>query len=69
MRSKTHNLSTIGDLIVLEKGMHIPVFHPFGHDAKVELSINHLDSRDRQDVVVFDLFGNQHLLTEPLEVT
>ena len=69
MGSKTDKLSTVGGQIILEKSMHIPVLHPFGHDAKVELFINHLDSRDGQDVVVLDLFGNQHLLTEPLEVT
>ena len=69
MGSKTHKLSTVGDRIILEKSMHIPVFHPFGHDAEVELFINHLNTRDRQDVVILDLFGNQHLLTEPLEVT
>ena len=67
MGSKTHKLCTVGDQIILEEGMHIPVLHPFGHDTKVELFINDLDSRDRQDVVVLDLFGNQHLLTESLE--
>ena len=48
--------------------MHIPVFHPFGYDAKPGL-ISHLDPLDRQDVVIFDLFGNQHFLTKSLQIT
>ena len=68
MGPRTDKFSTVSDLVILEVGVHIPVFHPFGHDAKLGL-IDHLDTLDRQDVVIFDLFRNQHLLAKFLEAT
>ena len=68
MGPRTDKFSTVSDLVIPEVCLHIPVFHPFGHDAKHGL-IDHLDTLDRQDVVIFDLFRNQHLLAKFLEVT
>jgi len=68
MRSRTDKFSTVNGLVFLEVGTHIPMFHPLGYDAKRD-PINYLDSLDRHDVVVSDLFGNQHLLTKFLEVS
>jgi len=68
MGPRTDKFSTVGDLVILEVSVHIPVFHPFGYDAKLE-PIDHLNSLNRQDVVISDLFGNQHFLTKSLEVT
>jgi len=68
MRSRTDKFSTVSGLVFLEVGTHIPVFHPLGYDTKRD-PIKDLDSLDRHDVVVSDLFGNQHLLTEFLEVS
>ena len=64
MRSRTDRLGAVGDFIIPEVGVavRVPAFHPFGYDAKLE-AIKHLD------VVIFDLFGNQHLLIESLRVT
>jgi len=68
MRLRTDKLSTVSVLFFLEVGTHIPEFHPLGHDAKRD-PINHLDSLDRHDVLVSDMFGNQHLPTKVLEVS
>jgi len=65
MRLRTDKLSTVSILVFLKVGTHIPEFHPLGHDAK---PINHLDSLNRHDILVSDIFGNQHLLTKVLEV-
>jgi len=53
MRRRTDELGAVGDLIILEVGVHVPTFHPFGYDAKPE-AFNHLDPLNRQDVVMFD---------------
>jgi len=68
MRLRTDKLSTVSGLVFLEVGTHIPMFHPLGYDAKHD-PINHLDSLDCHDVLVSDMFGNQHLLTKVLEVS
>jgi len=68
MGSRTDKFGTVGDFIIREVGVHVPPFHPFGYDSKPEAS-NHLDPLNRMDVVMFDLFGDQHLLTESLRVT
>jgi len=68
MGPRTDKFSTVGDLVILEVNVHIPAFHPFGYDGKLR-PIDHLNSLNRQDVVIFDLFGNQHFLTKSLEVT
>ena len=67
MRFTTDKFHAVGDLIILEIGMEIPVVHPFGHDAQLQ-ALGHLDSLDCQDIFVFDVFGNQHFLAEPLKV-
>jgi TRAP-type mannitol/chloroaromatic compound transport system permease large subunit len=66
MRFTTDKFHAVGDLIILEIGMEIPVVHPFGHDAQLQ-ALGHLDSLDCQDIFVFDVFGNQHFLAEPLK--
>ena len=68
MGLRTDKFNAVGDLIVLEIGVHIPVFHPFGYNGRLE-RIGHLDPLDRQDVVVYDLFSDEHLLAESLKVT
>jgi hypothetical protein len=68
MRFTTDKFHAVGDLVILEIGMEIPEVHPFGHDAQVQ-ALSHLDSLDCQDIFVFDMFGNQHLLAESLKVT
>jgi len=68
MRSRTDKFGTVSGRVFLKVGTHIPVFHPLRYDAK-HGPINYLDSLDRHDVVVFDLFGNQYLLTKFLEVS
>ena len=68
MRSRTDKLGAVSGLCFLEVGTHIPVFHPLGYDAKHD-PINYLDSLDRHNVVVSDLFGNKHLLTKFLEAS
>ena len=58
----------VSSLVFLKVGMHIPMFHPLRYDAKHD-PINYLDSLNRHNVVVSDLFGNKHLLTKFLEVS
>jgi hypothetical protein len=65
MESKTDEFDAVGVLVAPKVSEHMPVFHPLGHNAELVI---HLDSHDRHDIVVFDLFGNQHLLTESLKV-
>ena len=68
MGSRTDKFNTVGVLVIPEVSVHIPVFHPFGYNGRPE-RIGHLDPLDRQDVVVYDLFSDDHLLAESLKVT
>ena len=67
-KARTDEFNAVGFPVMLKVGAHIPVFHPLGYDAKLEI-VYHLDTLDGQNVVVIDLLGDQHLLTKPLRVT
>ena len=73
MGIQTNQVNAVEVLITtfFEVGAHVPVFHPWRHDAKARgiRGIRNLDSNDCQDVGIRNVFGNQHLLTEPLRVT
>ena len=56
------------DVVVLEVGNEVPVFHPRGHDAEARVT-SHLDPCDCQNIGIRDLFGHEHLLAEVLRVT
>ena len=66
-KARTDEFKAVGFLVVLKVGAHIPVFHPFGYDAKLGVT-NHLDPLNGQDVVMLDLSGNQHRFTESPKV-
>ena len=68
MRLRTDKFSTVSGLVFLKVSTHVPMFHPLRYDAK-HGPINYLDSLNCHDIVIFDLFGNQHLLTKSLEVS
>jgi len=68
MRLRTDQLSMVSGLVFLKVGTHIPMFHPLRYNAKCD-PFNYLGSLNCHDIVVSDLFGNQHLLTKSLEVS
>ena len=55
--ARTDEFNAVANFVFIEVGVHIPTFHPFGYNAKVE-DISHLDPLDDQDVVMFDFFAN-----------